>query len=247
MVLPLLAGVLAFAPLSAARADVGDDMVSFFGHVATAVKTGVAKLPDQVAKLPDQMAALPHQLGISAGHSAPTETVFVTPRAVLPASATEFKAELADFTPTAVAVPLPVPTVEKSARRLFCAEYARIRTGFPVFGDAKNWWERAKNLYDRATSPVAEAVMVFSTTKRLKKGHVAVVTDIVSPREVRVDQANWLNHGEIDHSTPVLDVSPGNDWSQVRVWDVRSSQFGSHVYPISGFIVKAPVRQASLN
>jgi surface antigen len=240
VVLPLLAGVLAFAPLSAARADVGDDMTSFFGHVATAVKAGVAKLPGQ-------MAALPDHLGISNLRSSAI-TPEMAPRAVLPASTTEFKAELAQFTPTVVDSPaLPQPTVEKSARRLFCAEYARIRTGFPVFGDAKNWWERAKNLYDRATTPVADAVMVFSTTSRLKKGHVAVVTDIVSPREVRVDQANWLNHGEIDHSTPVLDVSPGNDWSQVRVWDVRSSQFGSHVYPINGFIVKAPVRQASLN
>jgi CHAP domain len=247
VVLPLLAGVLAFAPLSAAQADVSDDMVSFFGHAAAVVKTGVSTLSDHVAKLPDQVAALPDQLGISTNRSTPS-AVDVAPRTVLPASNSDFKAELVAFAPTAVAAPaLPEPTVEHSARRLFCAEYARIRSGFPVFGDAKNWWERAKNLYDRATTPVAEAVMVFSTTKRLKKGHVAVVTDIVSPREVRVDQANWLNHGEIDHSTPVLDVSPDNDWSQVRVWDVRSSQFGSHIYPLNGFIVKAPLRQASLN
>ena len=47
-----------------------------------------------------------------------------------------------------------------------------------------------------------------------------MVTDIVSKREIRVDQANWQNHGEIDHATPVLDVSAKNDWSQVRVWDI---------------------------
>jgi hypothetical protein len=120
-----------------------------------------------------------------------------------------------------------------------------VRSGFPVFGDAKNWWGRAKDLYDRVAEPVRESVMVFSTTKRLKSGHVAVVTDIVSPREIRVDQANWMNKGEIDHSTPVLDVSVDNDWSQVRVWNVRARQFGAHVYAISGFIVKPPVRQAS--
>ena len=55
--------------------------------------------------------------------------------------------------------------------------------------------------------PVEEAVMVFSGSKRLKRGHVAVVTEIVSPRQIIVDQANWQNKGEIDHATPVLDVS----------------------------------------
>jgi aspartate 1-decarboxylase len=73
------------------------------------------------------------------------------------------------------------------------------------------------------------------------------VTDIVSPRQIIVDQANWQNHGEIDHDTPVLDVSADNDWSKVRVWDMRSGQFGTHVYAISGFIAKELTRQASNN
>jgi hypothetical protein len=71
-----------------------------------------------------------------------------------------------------------------------------------------------------------------------------VVTKIVSKREIRVDQANWQNHGEIDHSTPIMDVSPKNDWSKVRVWDIKSGQYGN-VYDVSGFIAKDLVRQAS--
>lgn len=137
------------------------------------------------------------------------------------------------------------PSVEMPIRRLFCVEYARMRSGLAVFGDAKHWWERARNLYARLSHPVEEAVMVFSGSKRLKRGHVAVVTDIVGPREIIVDQANWQNRGEIDHATPVLDVSENNDWSQVRVWDIRSGTFGAHVYAISGFIAKDLVRQAS--
>jgi hypothetical protein len=35
--------------------------------------------------------------------------------------------------------------------------------------------------------------MVFSGSKRLKRGHVAVVTEIVGPRQIIVDQANWQN------------------------------------------------------
>lgn len=145
-----------------------------------------------------------------------------------------------------VALPkLPDPSIETPLHRLFCVEYARARSGLAVFGDAKLWWSRAKNLYARMTRPMENTVMVFSGSKRLRKGHVAVVTDIVSKREIRVDQANWQNHGEIDHSTPVLDVSARNDWSKVRVWDMRSNGFGAHVYAISGFIAKELVKQAA--
>ena len=119
------------------------------------------------------------------------------------------------------------PSVETPLRRLFCVEYARMRSGLAVFGDARHWWERAKNLYARLPHPVEDAVMVFSGSKRLKRGHVAVVTDIVSPREIIVDQANWQNKGEIDHATPVLDVSAANDWSLVRVWNMRSGTLRS--------------------
>ncbi len=129
-----------------------------------------------------------------------------------------------------------LPSVEKPLKRLYCVEYARLRSGLAIFGDAKLWWSRARNLYDEFAQPTANAVMVFSGSKRIRKGHVAVVTQIVSPREIVVDHANWQNHGEIDRNMPVLDVSSKNDWSAVRVWDVATRQFGSHVYKISGFI-----------
>lgn len=140
---------------------------------------------------------------------------------------------------------LPKPSTETPLHRLFCVEYARARSGLAILGDARTWWAKAKDLYARAATPVEDAVMVFSGSKRIRHGHVAVVTAIVSPREIRVDQANWQNHGEIDLSTPVLDVSSENDWSRVRVWDLRTGQFGSHVYAISGFIVKELARQAA--
>jgi hypothetical protein len=159
--------------------------------------------------------------------------------------------ELTDFEmpalPTVAVAELPQPSVETPLHKLFCVEYARARSGLAVFGDAKFWWSRARNLYARAAAPMENAVMVFSGSKRLKKGHVAVVTNIVSNREIRVDQANWQNHGEIDHATPVLDVSTRNDWSRVRVWDMRSNGFGAHVYAVSGFIAKELVKQASNN
>ena len=192
-------------------------------------------------------ASVPHRVPTVSAEELARQMDARTPVSISAPGTMDLKAEVTDIPALpSVALPqLPGPSIETPLKRLFCVEYARARSGLAVFGDAKLWWARAKNLYARATTPMENAVMVFSGSKRLKKGHVAVVTDIVSKREIRVDQANWQNHGEIDHATPVLDVSARNDWSKVRVWDMRSNGFGAHVYAISGFIAKELVRQAA--
>ena len=219
MTLPLVAMLAAFTPL-AARASVNFASVNF-NHSGSS--------------LPGTFADVDHRGGAPFSITAP--------------GSIDKLIELTDFEmpalPTVAVAELPQPSVETPFHKLFCVEYARARSGLAVFGDAKFWWSRAKNLYARATAPMENAVMVFSGSTRLKKGHVAVVTNIISKREIRVDQANWQNHGEIDHATPVLDVSAKNDWSQVRVWDMRSNGFGAHVYAISGFIAKELVKRAS--
>jgi hypothetical protein len=68
------------------------------------------------------------------------------------------------------------------------------------------------------------------------RGHVAVVTHVDSVRLVRVDHANWLNGGEISVGVPVLDVSPNNDWSEVRVWHIPGNYWGARTYEAEGFI-----------
>jgi len=209
--------LLVLAPLPAMAAsnrpvsDITHDMISFFGFGPN--QTNNPTDPQPVAEL-----ARPELMPREITPAVPLADMAAPPRL-----------------PTVVAAS---PSVETPLHRLFCVEYARMRSGLAVFGDAKHWWDGAKNLYARMSHPVEEAVMVFSGSKRLRRGHVAVVTSIVSPRQIIVDQANWENRGEIDHATPVLDVSPANDWSQVRVWDMRSGTFGSHVYAISGFIAK---------
>ena len=225
-----IAAALLFAPLSAhAAAHVADDrpvsnitqdVMSFLGFGADQANNPTDPAP---------VAAVPER---------PKQPIL--PRAILPSAA----ALDAPSLPAVVAASAPSPSVETPLRRLFCVEYARMRSGLAVFGDAKHWWERARNLYARLPHPVEEAVMVFSGSKRLKRGHVAVVTRVVSAREVIVDQANWMNRGEIDHATPVMDVSKANDWSQVRVWDIPSGTFGARTYAISGFIAKGLTRQA---
>ncbi len=212
------------APVSA-EASIRETVADFLNQVAQIAH------PDAVAR-PDA-SELKHP---GAGVARP-----ILPQASAATQLPEFN--MPALPSTAVAE-LPTPRAETGLRKFFCVEYARIRSGLTVFGDAKFWWSRAKNLYARTSAPIENAVMVFSESKRLKKGHVAVVTHIVSSREIRVDQANWQNKGEIDYSTPVMDVSPKNDWSQVRVWDLKSASYG-RIYPVTGFIFKELVRQAS--
>ncbi|HEX2590051.1 MAG TPA: CHAP domain-containing protein [Rhizomicrobium sp.] len=161
------------------------------------------------------------------------DLVTITPRIVVPVVFQELTVTRAVPATTEAAA---APSVLEPLKRLSCVPYARLRSGLQIFGDAKLWWGKAKDLYSQFATPVKEAVMVFSGTGRLKRGHVAVVTQVVNAREIKVDHANWQNHGEIDLNMPVLDVSANNDWSEVRVWNVSTNSFGTHVYKISGFI-----------
>jgi hypothetical protein len=63
-----------------------------------------------------------------------------------------------------------------------------------------------------------------------------VVRGLISAREIRVDHANWLNDGSIYVNDPVMDVSADNDWSAVRVYNLKTGGWGSKVYPVQGFI-----------
>jgi hypothetical protein len=128
------------------------------------------------------------------------------------------------------------PRIETPDHRLNCVAYVRERSGFAIQGDAHLWWEHAEGTYDRAPSPSENAVMVFAATRSMRKGHVAVVTKLVSDRQIIVDHANWMRDGRVYLNMPVMDVSPDNDWSQVRVWNARDGQWGSRVYPIRGFV-----------
>jgi hypothetical protein len=84
------------------------------------------------------------------------------------------------------------------------------------------------------------AVLVLRATRRLPYGHVSVVRRVLGPREILVTQANW-EPGRIDQSAPILDVSPRNDWSLVRVWWHPTNRIGRSRFAAYGFILpKSP-------
>ncbi len=123
---------------------------------------------------------------------------------------------------------------------LECAPYARQVSGLQLRGEAYAWWEQAAGRYDRGSVPRPGSVLVFRRSDRLGSGHVSVVQRVVSDREILVTQANWMPR-RVTHDEPVVDVSPGNDWSMVRVWWAPSLALGRMAYPTYGFIGPAPV------
>lgn len=117
-----------------------------------------------------------------------------------------------------------------------CAPFARARTGVPLYGAAAGWWRESAGRFVHTHVPRPGAILVLAATRRMPQGHVSVVREVAGPREIVVEHANW-EPGRIDRSAPVLDVSPGNDWSLVRVWWRPLQRIGSTPYPAYGFIL----------
>jgi len=117
-----------------------------------------------------------------------------------------------------------------------CVPFARAASGIPIYGDAVTWWAQATGRYAQSGLPAPGSVLVMRGYNDDKRGHVAVVTEHVSSRVIRVDHANWLGQGEISLGVPVMDVSPDNSWSQVRVWHIPGAYWGGRAYQIQGFI-----------
>jgi len=126
--------------------------------------------------------------------------------------------------------------VETPPRPLECVPYARARSGVVLFGDAGKWWDAADGRYAKRHEPHPGAVIVLGGYAGPGRGHVGVVSALLSTREIRLDHANWLGDGAIYIDDPVVDVSPENDWSEVRVWNPRNNAWGVKTYLVEGFI-----------
>jgi surface antigen len=124
-----------------------------------------------------------------------------------------------------------------------CVPFARAASGIALKGNAVNWWDAAAGVYERGNRPEAGSVLNFRAIGRMRLGHVAVVTNVLSDREVEIDHANWsglgASKGGVSRGVRVVDVSANNDWTAVRVALGHSDAFGS-VYPTYGFIYDRP-------
>jgi hypothetical protein len=129
------------------------------------------------------------------------------------------------------------PEVLEPTAPLQCVPFARDASGIDIYGDAKNWWKRAAGKYPRTRRPQEGAVFVLKGYRTTRRGHVAVVRQVLDERTIVVDHANWGNDGRIYLSAPVRDESPKNDWSMVRVWYTPANQWGKRIYRGRGFIL----------
>jgi len=131
--------------------------------------------------------------------------------------------------------PAITPRIVRASRKLQCVPYARRHVDIALRGEAWTWWNAARGRYDRGRQPQTGSLLVLKQRGN-SRGHLAVVTRIVGPREIIVNHANWLNRGRIHLGTPVRDVSAGNDWSAVRVWYTPGKTWGRSIRPAYGFI-----------
>jgi len=180
------------------------------------------------------LAALLVSLAACAGTpqgSTPTEMHFAAPQA----RSTGIDPKRRD-----VAVAL-AQEMRAHGKRVWCVPFARNVSGIELRGNARTWWSQAEGLYERGHTPKVGAVMAFSATRKMPLGHVAVVSGVVSDREIRIDHANWRRN-QVSLGMSVIDVSERNDWSRVRV--MSSPNVPGSVYPVAGFI-STPTRSRS--
>lgn len=141
---------------------------------------------------------------------------------------------------TATIEPEPRLFVPDVSGPMQCVPFARMVSGIPIRGNAWTWWRQADGTFARADEPEVGAVLVLRKTRRLRYGHVAVVASVEGPRRITVAHANWgwnrATRARIHTAMPVIDVSPANDWSEVRFKDPSVATFG-RVYPAHGFIL----------
>lgn len=120
-----------------------------------------------------------------------------------------------------------------------CVTFARMFSGINIFGDAWTWWRQAVDKFRTGRAPETGSVLVFQPNGRMDKGHVAVVSDILTDRVIRVTHANWGgSRGKVEENVTVVDVSPSGDWSLVKVWYNPINALGTTVYPTYGFVYK---------
>ncbi len=121
-----------------------------------------------------------------------------------------------------------------------CVPFARLVSGVQIHGNAGTWWSQAEGRYERGNIPQAGAVLVFKPNGRMRVGHVAMVSEVIDSRTIRLTHANWSpingSRGQVETGVEAIDVSEANDWSEVRVWYAPLQDLGTSAHPTFGFI-----------
>lgn len=133
------------------------------------------------------------------------------------------------------------PTAKADEPYWQCVTFARMFSGIDIFGDAHTWWRQAQGRFNTGARPQMGSVLAFQSSGRMRLGHVAVVSEILTDRVIRVTHANWGgSRGKVEENVTVVDVSDNGDWTAVKVWYNPIHDLGTTVYPTYGFIYHGP-------
>ena len=155
------------------------------------------------------------------------------------------KAAAAAATLGIFALGFAAPSVKADEPYWQCVTFARMFSGIQIFGDAHTWWGQAKDRFSTGQRPQTGSVLAFRASGRMSRGHVAVVSEILTDRVIRVTHANWGgSRGKVEENVTVVDVSDQGDWSAVKVWYNPINDLGTTVYPTYGFIYQQPAQPA---
>jgi surface antigen len=190
--------------------------------------------PQAEAARPDR-----HQALASSGkHSRPIAPTHLTTKPSKP------QLRLVLLSSARAAVPGRLRLSRASYGGISCVPYARQVTGMSISGNGWQWWGNAAGSYARGNRPEAGSVLAFRSNGHMRYGHVAVVSQVVAPRHVLIDHANWagpgIRRGTVMQDVHVIDVSDNNDWTDVRVQIGRDSGSFGRSYPTYGFIYNRP-------
>lgn len=134
----------------------------------------------------------------------------------------------------AVVALAPMPSQARSL--LQCVPFARQVSGIDIRGNARTWWYQAEGRYERGSLPREGSVLAMPGHGRMRQGHVAMVSKVISDREILLTHANWSTRGGIERNVRAIDVSEKGDWTRVRIWFAANGDLGTSSYPAYGFI-----------
>lgn len=131
------------------------------------------------------------------------------------------------------------PAAATAVARVPCVQFVRANSDFRISGNAHLWWSRAAGVHARGSVPEVGSILSFKSIKQMPMGHVAIVSRVISSREIEIDHSNWVHRGVV-RGAEVVDVSPRNDWTAVRVsLKPGAAAYGS-IRPTNGFIYARP-------
>src|SRR3546814_3861242 len=84
-------------------------------------------------------------------------------------------------------------TAAQASQYLQCVTYARQISGVQLSGNANTWWDHAEGVYDRGNEPRVGAVLAFRSSRAMRAGHVAMVSQVRSEEQTSELQSLMRN------------------------------------------------------